>query len=445
MKKLLLLFSCALFAGQAIAQNTVTVCWDKIACGYLGSAAIKTDGTLWAWGRTTDGESVLTINSPQQIGTDTDWVEVITTHETFFGIKANGTLWGWGRNNDGMIGDGTTAYRTAPVQIGVDANWKMVSTSVARTLGLKTDGTIWGWGNNDENQLGNNTGIGTLVPIQIGSASDWKSISAGSSYGLGLKTNGTLWSWGAQGATSSNFQQVGTASDWAHIRAGNTHNAAIKTDGTLWTWGTDGYGQLGLGYIPDVIMVIPSKVNDNIWVDVKIQTTDTSALRNDGTWWKWGQNMYGEMNLLVPTPVDEATDWAAISMGQTYMIGIKDDGTLWGGNHNSFHVLGIDMPANTLFPSPIQLHGCTQVTASLNDNTLTQISLYPNPTSNTLTLANAENLSIEKLTVTDLTGKTVMTQNSNASQIDVQQLPAGMYLLNVSAEGSAQHLKFIKQ
>jgi uncharacterized delta-60 repeat protein len=84
-------------------------------------------------------------------------------------------------------------------------------------------------------------------------------------------------------------------------------------------------------------------------------------------------------------------------------------------------------------------------TAGLNDNTLALITLYPNPTSTTLTLANAENLSIEKLTVTDLTGKTVLTQNTNASQIDVQQLPAGMYFLNVSASEGVQHLKFIKQ
>ncbi|MHA3787497.1 T9SS type A sorting domain-containing protein [Flavobacterium hauense] len=87
----------------------------------------------------------------------------------------------------------------------------------------------------------------------------------------------------------------------------------------------------------------------------------------------------------------------------------------------------------------------SNTTASLNNNTLTQISLYPNPTSSTLNLANAENLNIESLTVTDMTGKVVLLQKDNNAQLNVEKLPQGMYFLTVSSKEGIQNLKFIKE
>lgn len=458
MKKLLLLFSCALFAGQAIAQNTVTVCWDKVACGYLTSAAIRTDGTLWTWGYNTKGEAgngtTTPVAAPQQIGTDDDWVEIVICKETFFGLKSNGTLWGWGLNTDGQIGDGTTVNRTTPVQIGSDTDWKMVSSGWGHTFALKTNGTLWGWGVNQANILGDGSGPNKLVPTQIGAASDWKTVSSGNGYGLAIKNNGTLWGWGPQPGINDDysFHQIGIDSDWKSVTGGYVSSAALRTDGTLWTWGKNYLGQLGLGYVSTDFILTPTKVNNDVWLDVKSNWHSTSALRADGTWWSWGQKpgpndetTYIIVDVLLPTLINEDNDWITISMGEFFMMGIKDDGTLWGFGINDFERLRGDLDWDAFLTVPGQLQACVEVTAGLNNNTLATISLYPNPTSVTLTLANAENLSIEKLTVTDLTGKTVLIQNSNASQIDVQQLPAGMYFLNVSASEGVQHLKFIKQ
>lgn len=83
--------------------------------------------------------------------------------------------------------------------------------------------------------------------------------------------------------------------------------------------------------------------------------------------------------------------------------------------------------------------------AGTDSFSVNQIQLYPNPVSSTLTLANPKNLNIESLTVTDMTGKLILSQNNNNTQINVEQLPVGMYFLNVSATEGVQHLKFIKE
>ena len=71
--------------------------------------AIKTDGTLWGWGRNTYGELGQRDNvdrsTPIQIGSDRDWVDIDTTNlGSCVALKSNGTLWAWGRNTYGQLG-----------------------------------------------------------------------------------------------------------------------------------------------------------------------------------------------------------------------------------------------------------------------------------------------------------------------------------------------------
>ena len=71
-------------------------------------------------------------------------------------IKTDGTLWAWGRNTEGQLGDGTTTDRTSPVQV-LD-RVAAVSAGTGHTMAIKTDGTLWAWGSNGSGQLGDGTG-----------------------------------------------------------------------------------------------------------------------------------------------------------------------------------------------------------------------------------------------------------------------------------------------
>lgn len=80
------------------------------------------------------------------------------------GIKTDGTLWAWGKNDVGQLGDGGTANRYIPVQLGTATNWDSVSCGYQHSVALRTDGSLWSWGTNDFGQLGNGGTTAVAAP-----------------------------------------------------------------------------------------------------------------------------------------------------------------------------------------------------------------------------------------------------------------------------------------
>ena len=104
---------------------------------------------------------------PVQIYTDdTNWVSIAAGDYHTIALKSDGTLWAWGLNGNGQLGDGTTLYRYTPVQIGTDTNWVSIAAGGWHTVGLKSDGTLWAWGGNGYGQLGDGTTTNKAVQTQ---------------------------------------------------------------------------------------------------------------------------------------------------------------------------------------------------------------------------------------------------------------------------------------
>jgi alpha-tubulin suppressor-like RCC1 family protein len=239
--------------------------WTDVSCGYQYGLAVRQDGTLWAWGRTDNNGSLGdgTNNysaSPIQIGTDTSWSKVYAGELHSMAIKTNGTLWAWGSNVYGYLGDGTQTGRNSPVQIGTGTDWASIALGDRHSLGIKTNGTLWAWGYNDQGQVGDGTsGNFRTSPIQIGTGTNWKSVAAGYFHSIGLKTDGTLWSWGygansalGQGNTTTYLvpTQIGTATDWgilASSKGATNHHHAVKANGAIYGWGVNNNYNLGDG------------------------------------------------------------------------------------------------------------------------------------------------------------------------------------------------------
>ena len=98
-------------------------------------------------------------SSPGQIGTATNWQVVAAGYYHTVAVKTDGTLWAWGYNDFGQLGDGTMGDKSIPGQIGTATNWQAVAAGYYHTVAVKMDGTLWTWGYNYYGQLGDGTAL----------------------------------------------------------------------------------------------------------------------------------------------------------------------------------------------------------------------------------------------------------------------------------------------
>ena len=325
--------------------------WKQVSGGLYTAAAIKTDGTLWAWGDNYYGQlgnsTVVPKSSPvQTIAGGTNWKQVACGYNHTSAVKTDGTLWTWGRNAAGQLGDSTFVTKSSPVQtIAGGTNWKQVAAGVYHTSAIKTDGTLWSWGFNNSGQLGDNTPSSTFSPVQtIAGGTNWKQVACGSYHTAAIKTDGTLWTWGNATygvlgdntviAKSSPVQTITGGTNWKQVACGYRHTAAIKTDGTLWTCGYNYYGQLGDNTGVSKSSPVQTIAGGTNWKQVAAGSAGihTAAIKTDGTLWSWGFNVSGQLGDNTTTnkssPVQTitgGTNWKQVACGYRHTAAVKDD------------------------------------------------------------------------------------------------------------------------
>jgi len=100
--------------------------WKSVTLLNQNLLFVKTDGTLWATGSqlygitgNSEGGGV-SRSSPNQIGANTNWHMTFDAHGAAGAMKTNGTMWAWGGNVGihGYTVDNSNAYRSSPVQVG---------------------------------------------------------------------------------------------------------------------------------------------------------------------------------------------------------------------------------------------------------------------------------------------------------------------------------------
>ena len=352
--------------------------WSKIDFGYKYSLAIKTDGTLWAFGANTVGQlgdgTTTSRSSPVQIGTLTNWKEISAgwaLSATSLAIKTDGTLWAWGIGTSGELGDGTLTSKSSPVQIGTRTDWQFVNSGGGTGHAITSSGSLWGWGVGAGGKIGDGTQLSKTSPVQIGSLTNWLKVNSSDSHTMAIKTDGTLWGWGLNGSgqlgdlTATNRSspvQITTLSDWTHVTCGNGFSVGVKTDGSLWAWGTGTQGQLGLSLPANrPALVMPYEYK---WRAFFMGGSHTMAIRTDGTLWAWGQNLNGQLgrgnNTSTQSPVRIGTlaTWKTVACGHNHSLMIKDDGSLWSTGVNTYGQLG-DL-TTTVRSSPVQVLPATK-------------------------------------------------------------------------------------
>ena len=158
-----------------------------ISAGGGFSLALKSDGTVWAWGADDVGEAgqsnLKGALTPKQVTNLSNIVAISASDGDYFGssghqhalaLAADGTVWAWGANDYGELGNGTTGgYSATPARVqGLSG---ITAIAAGQNFSLAARGKkVWAWGRNDAGQLG---GFGKPAsppqPAPVLAYSDW--------------------------------------------------------------------------------------------------------------------------------------------------------------------------------------------------------------------------------------------------------------------------------
>jgi alpha-tubulin suppressor-like RCC1 family protein len=352
---------------QIEAQTGVSA----LAAGYNHSLAVRTDGTVWAWGdngfgQLGTGATGSYTKSPVQVSGLTSATAVSGGYHSL-AVRSDGTAWAWGYNYYGSLGDGTTTNRNTPVQVTGLSGVVAVAGGQEYSLALRTDGTVWAWGRNTFGQLGDGSTTNRSTPVQVTGLSSVVSVEAGNASSFAVRSDGTVWAWGhntygtlGDGSTTNRKipVQVTGLSNVASVTAREAHVLAVRSDGTLWAWGWNGHGQLGDGTTTDRHSPVQVTGLTGV-VGAAAGVYHSLAVRSDGTLRAWGWNHYGQlgdgtsMDRHTPVQVVGLTSAALVVAGYNHSLALTTTGTAWGWGNGTVGQVGCGSQGD--FQTPVQV------------------------------------------------------------------------------------------
>jgi alpha-tubulin suppressor-like RCC1 family protein len=298
----------------------------QVAAGNLASLAVTSDGTVWAWGTNPYGQfgngttSETPVTVPVRVPGLTGVVAVSVGYLHCLALRSDGTVWAWGTNLSGQVGDGGLADALTPVQVTGLTGVTKIAAGGFFNLALRSDGTVWAWGDDSVGELGTGTTTNDpiTVPVRVPGLSQVTGIAAGQDAGYAIRTKSitaltSLWAWGGnQDGELGDGTQVSrpepaevagiSAPSIAGVAAGDGYAVALGNDGSVWAWGDNSVGQLDTA--PGTPVLRPAEAIGTgsgiiqLSASSGVFPTDHGhvlALRSDGTVLAWGDNMFGAL------------------------------------------------------------------------------------------------------------------------------------------------------
>lgn len=373
-------------AGQAVRGTRATQ-----AGGIYHTAAVKSDGSIVAWGFNGNGQlgggetlGLVRAYPGTPIASLSNMRDVATGSNHTVASRGDGTVWSWGYNGKGQLGNSTITDTINPVQVTGLTNVIAVAGGDLHTLALKADGTVWAWGYNFFGQLGRapNNYTDSTTPVQVYGLTDVIAIAGAGKRSLALKKDGTVWAWGTVSNVTSDTSasisaapiQVAGLAEVVAIAAGGDATTgndvdvsmALTWDGKVYTWGYNAFGQLGLGhtstkFLPKEVISLPKPA-----VSISTSGMHSLAILEDGTQWAWGLNSGGMLGDGTTTPrsspvqvVGALAKVIDITAARYHTLALHGDLTVHAWGDNSGGQLGEG--TQTARTTPQLVHGASNI------------------------------------------------------------------------------------
>ena len=345
--------------SNRVAVTSTNTGWTGIAQAVAGnwhSLALKTNGTVWSWGYSGNGELGVSISpgpkNPIMVPSLSNIVAIAAGNSQSLALGSNGLVYACGGNYFGEMGDGNGGGPThyTPTLVSNLSNVISVASGEYYSIALKGDGAVWTWGYGALGRLGNGTNLNQDLPVQVMNLPSAYAISAGQTHGLAACSNGLVYAWGdnlygelGDGSNGSKYApvQVIGVSNVIALSGGESFSLALDAVGRVWAWGQNNYGQLGRGYTSTKetnAMIVPGLENV---VAISAGTAFALALQADGKLMVWGRHEYGQaargeydFRANIGTATVQ-TNLSAIAAGSFHNLALQGDVVLaWGQNDN---------------------------------------------------------------------------------------------------------------
>jgi alpha-tubulin suppressor-like RCC1 family protein len=354
------------------------------AAGESFSVALRSDGTVWAWGANDQGQLGMTgpwATTPQIVPDLTDVVALAAGQTHVLAVRNDGSVWSWGGNASGQLGNrGSGGWYPTPMLIPGIPPVKAIAAGAQHCLAVGRNGTVWAWGGDNYGQLGQGSVGNGPAPLQVPNLTSFDSVAVGGSHSLALRSDGTVWAWGSNAdgqigngiVSATNVLQpvqVPNLTEMTSVAAGFGHSFALRGDGSVWSWGNCVWSQLGNGSTSGNFPNPGKVLNVENIVAIASGLGHGLALEQNGTLRAWGLNNAGEVGddtsitHDLPIPVPNLTDVLGIAASSESTTVVRGDGTVWAWGTNSHGQVGIGGLSFTTIVSPGQVPGISGVKA----------------------------------------------------------------------------------